>query len=49
MHNVQSIRENLLNVELFNPEIIELIATNNWLNIWVPKQYNGLGLTFSLQ
>ena len=47
MHNVQSIRENLLNVELFNPEIIELIATNNWLNIWVPKQYNGLGLTFS--
>ena len=47
MLNVQSIRENLLNVTYFNSEIIELIATNNWLNIWVPKQYNGLGLTIS--
>mgnify|MGYP001607929784 FL=1 len=47
MLNVQSIRENLLNVTYFNSEIIELIATNNWLNIWVPKQYNGLGLTTS--
>ncbi|WP_413532894.1 hypothetical protein [Empedobacter brevis] len=47
MLNINLIREQLLNVENFNPEILELIENNNWLNIWVPKQYNGLGLRFS--
>ena len=47
MLNTDSIRKQLLNVETFNSEILQLIESQNWLNIWVPKQYNGLGLAFS--
>lgn len=47
MLNINSIREQLLNIETFNSEVLQLIENKNWLNIWVPKQYNGLGLEFS--
>ena len=47
MLNINSIREQLLNIETFNSEVLQFIENKNWLNIWVPKQYNGLGLEFS--
>ena len=47
MLNIGAIRKQLLNVETFNSEVLQLIEKQNWLNIWVPKQYNGLGLPFS--
>ena len=47
MFNIDAIRKQLLNVETFNSEVLQLIEKQNWLNIWVPKQYNGLGLPFS--
>ena len=47
MLNIDAIRKQLLNVETFNSEVLQLIEKQNWLNIWVPKQYNGLGLPFS--
>ena len=47
MFNIDAIRKQLLNVETFNSEVLQLIEKQNWLNIWVPKQYNGLGIPFS--
>ena len=47
MLKIDAIRKQLLNVETFNSEVLQLIEKQNWLNIWVPKQYNGLGLPFS--
>lgn len=47
MLNINSIRQQLLNVDSFNQSILDLIHNEKWLNIWVPKQYNGLGLPFS--
>ena len=47
MLKIDAIRKQLLNVETFNSEVLQLIEEQNWLNIWVPKQYNGLGLPFS--
>ena len=47
MLNIDAIRKQLLNVETFNSEVLQLIEEQNWLNIWVPKQHNGLGLLFS--
>ena len=46
MLKIDAIRKQLLNVETFNSEVLQLIEKQNWLNIWVPKQYNGLGLPF---
>lgn len=47
MLDILTIREQLLNVERFNDDILALIKNENWLSIWVPKNYNGLGLSFS--
>ncbi len=47
MLKIDAIRKQLLNVETFNSEVLQLIEEQNWLNIWVPKQHNGLGLLFS--
>ena len=47
MLKIDAIRKQLLNVETFNSEVLQLIEKQNWLKIWVPKQYNGLGLPFS--
>lgn len=47
MHNINSLRKELLNKETFNQTVLDYIYNQNWLNIWVPKQYNGLGLPFS--
>ncbi len=47
MLKIDAIRKQLLNVETFNSEVLQLIEKQNWLNIWVPKQYNGLGIPFS--
>ncbi len=47
MLKIDAIRKQLLYVETFNSEVLQLIEKQNWLNIWVPKQYNGLGLPFS--
>ena len=47
MYNMQGIRHDLLNADHFNSKILNFIADKNWLNIWVPKKYNGLGLSFS--
>ncbi|MDM1297973.1 hypothetical protein HXZ94_05615 [Empedobacter falsenii] len=47
MLDIPELRQELLNKESFNQVVIDHIYTQNWLNIWVPKQYNGLGLHFS--
>lgn len=47
MLNINSIRQQLLNVDSFSQSILDLIHHEKWLNIWVPKQYNGLGLSLS--
>ena len=47
MLDIPKLRQQLLNKESFNQVVLDHIYTQNWLNIWVPKQYNGLGLHFS--
>ncbi|MGV0919673.1 hypothetical protein ACTS94_04665 [Empedobacter falsenii] len=47
MLDIPKLRQELLNKESFNQVVLNYIYTQNWLNIWVPKQYNGLGLHFS--
>ncbi|GGE92987.1 hypothetical protein SAMN05443634_106162 [Chishuiella changwenlii] len=47
MLDISTIRKQLLNVDRFDDEILAIIESENWLNIWVPKNYNGLGLSFS--
>lgn len=47
MLDIPKLRQELLNKESFNQVVLDHIYTQNWLNIWVPKQYNGLGLHFS--
>lgn len=47
MLDLFSLRKELLNNETFNQIVLDHIYNQNWLNIWVPKQYNGLGLPFS--
>jgi len=47
MLDITTIRKQLLNVDRFDDEILAIIESENWLNIWVPKNYNGLGLSFS--
>ncbi|WP_313360585.1 hypothetical protein [Empedobacter sp.] len=47
MLDIPKIQKELLNKESFNQVVLDHIYTQNWLNIWVPKQYNGLGLHFS--
>lgn len=42
-----TLRKEVLNKETFNQSVLDYIHTQKWLNIWVPKQYNGLGLQFS--
>ena len=47
MLDIPKLRQELLNKESFNQVVLDHIYIQNWLNIWVPKQYNGLGLHFS--
>ena len=47
MLDIPKLQKELLNKESFNQVVLDHIYTQNWLNIWVPKQYNGLGLHFS--
>ncbi|MDH2206846.1 MULTISPECIES: hypothetical protein [Empedobacter] len=47
MLDIPKLRQELLNKESFNQVVLDHIYIQNWLNIWVPKQCNGLGLHFS--
>ncbi|WP_313581758.1 hypothetical protein [Chishuiella sp.] len=47
MHNINLLRKELLNNQFFNESILELINNEKWLQIWVPKEYGGLGLNFN--
>lgn len=40
------LKDKLLGVNQIPDEVIQYIYTRRWLQIWVPQQYCGLGLTF---
>ncbi|PZR20232.1 MAG: hypothetical protein DI539_11510 [Flavobacterium psychrophilum] len=46
MLHTKELRESLLGAEIFRPEILDEIHRSGRLQIWVPKEYNGLGLSF---
>lgn len=46
MLSLHDIRNKLQGAVQIPPEIIEHIYEKRWLQIWVPKEYNGLGLSF---
>ena len=44
---LQQIRDKVINAKELSAEILEWIAQENAWNIWVPKEYGGLGLSIS--
>lgn len=46
MLNTEFIREKLLGASIIPEDIIDYIHEQKWLQIWVPKQYGGLGFSF---
>lgn len=47
MLNIEKYKNSLLNADEISPEIMQEIHHQKLFQIWVPKQYNGLGLCFS--
>lgn len=46
-NNLQPLRKLCSGAEVFSEEVLTWIAENNLWNIWVPKDYGGLELSFS--
>ena len=44
--NIQQIREKCLNAQVFSTEVLEWIDSENLWNLWVPKAYGGLEMSF---
>lgn len=42
---LQKLRNQLINAKVFSPEVIQWLEEENVWNIWVPKEYGGLGFT----
>ena len=47
MLNKDQLRRQLLQAEIFNERVLQTIYAEKWLYIWVPKEYDGLGCSFS--
>lgn len=43
----EHLRKHLLQAEKFNTDVLQAIHDTKWLYIWVPKEYGGLGCSFS--
>lgn len=47
MLNKEELRKHLLQAERLDSEVLQTIHDKKWLQIWVPKEYNGLGCSLS--
>lgn len=45
-HTLQQLRKSCLNADLLPPSALSWVAEKNFWNIWVPKKYGGLELSF---
>lgn len=43
----EQLRKHLLQAEKFDADVLEAVNGAKWQHIWVPKEYGGLGLSFS--
>ena len=43
----QDLRKQLLGAEKLDASVLETIFDQKWLRIWIPKEYNGLGCSFT--
>src|SRR5690606_4013978 len=46
-HNIQELRRLCFDADILPDEVLEWIATENLWNLWVPKTYGGMELSFS--
>lgn len=47
MHRLNKFKEELKFAHSLSDDIMQVIFQERWLQIWVPKEYHGLGLNFS--
>ncbi len=46
-YNIQELRKDSFNAKIFPSRVLEWIAKENLWNIWVPRSYGGLEMSFS--
>lgn len=46
-YNIEQLRKDCFNVEIFSPKVLKWIAKENLWYLWVPRSYGGLEISFS--